>query len=269
MTKTKKSKKMLLAAVACTATLALSLSTLYTPLAVLAEESSDVTDSERTIYTTDYNTMEEAQAAAEKLTAEIASEGASLLKNENKALPLSGNAWISVFGVTEQGLEGSGASDNVDVTVSGALQDAGFNVNPTLKDYYGAHYATAGNNSSVGSGNSNIGKEDTTFNAQVKGSWKTYNDAAIVVFSRTGAEGSDALLRQGHLCRALDAGDGGNGILQQSQAVQRFCNRIPAFAGKLHRLCIHRLNLFERLSKFNFQRLHQTFTPSSRCLRCW
>ena len=92
MTKTKKSKKMLLAAVACTATLALSLSTLYTPLAVLAEESTAETKSERTIYTTDYNTMEEAQAAAEKLTAEIASEGASLLKNENKALPLSGNA---------------------------------------------------------------------------------------------------------------------------------------------------------------------------------
>lgn len=188
MTKTKKSKKMLLAAVACTATLAMCFSTLYVPATALAEEA----DPNRTIYTTDYNTMEEAQAAAEKLTAEIASEGAALLKNNNKALPLSGSAWISVFGVTEQGLEGSGASDNVDVTVSGALADAGFNVNPTLRSYYAAHYATAGNNSSIGSGNANIGKEDTTFNAQVKGSWKTYNDAAIVVFSRTGAEGSDA-----------------------------------------------------------------------------
>ena len=144
------------------------------------------------IYTTEYNTLAEAQAAAEVLTAEIAAEGSALLKNQNKALPLAGNAWISVFGVTEQGMEGNGASDNVDVTVSGALADAGFNVNPTLRAYYKANYAVAGNNSSVGSGNANIGNEDTTFNAQVINSFKTYNDAAIVVFSRTGAEGSDA-----------------------------------------------------------------------------
>ena len=144
------------------------------------------------VYTTDYNSMAEAQKAAETLTAEIAAEGSTLLKNENKALPLAGNAWISVFGVTEQGMEGNGASENVDVTLSGALADAGFNVNPALRSYYQANYAVAGNNSSVGSGNSNIGKEDTTFNAQVVNSFKIYNDAAIVVFSRTGAEGSDA-----------------------------------------------------------------------------
>ena len=144
------------------------------------------------IYTTDYNSMAEAQRAAEALTAEIAAEGSALLKNENKALPLAGNAWISVFGVTEQGLEGNGASEFVDVTLSGALADAGFNVNPALRAYYQANYAVAGNNSSVGSGNSNIGLEDTTFNAQVINSFKVYNDAAIVVFSRTGAEGSDA-----------------------------------------------------------------------------
>lgn len=144
------------------------------------------------LYTTEYNSMAEAQAAAEVLTAQIAAEGSALLKNENNALPLSGKAWISVFGVTEQGLEGNGASENVDVTVSGALADAGFNVNPTLRSYYQANYAVEGNNSSVGSGNSNIGAEDTTFNAQVLNSFKSYNDAAIVVFSRTGAEGSDA-----------------------------------------------------------------------------
>ena len=144
------------------------------------------------IYTTDYNTMTEAQKAAEILTGEIAAEGSALLKNQNDALPLAGNAWISVFGVTEQGLEGNGSSDNVDVTLSGALADAGFNVNPALRNYYKANYAVAGNNSSVGSGNSNIGNEDTTFNAQVINSFKVYNDAAVVVFSRTGAEGSDA-----------------------------------------------------------------------------
>ena len=56
------------------------------------------------VYTTDYNSMAEAQKAAETLTAEIAAEGSTLLKNENKALPLASNAWISVFGVTEQGM---------------------------------------------------------------------------------------------------------------------------------------------------------------------
>ncbi|MCF0228251.1 MAG: glycoside hydrolase family 3 C-terminal domain-containing protein, partial [Parasporobacterium sp.] len=149
-------------------------------------------DGEEKLYTTSYNTMEEAQAAAEKLTMEIASEGTVLLKNENTVLPMRNGAWISVFGVTELAMEGCGASDNVDVTVSGALANAGFNVNPTLKDYYKANYFVAANNSSVGSGNSNIGHEETIFNAQVINSFDSYNDAAVVVISRTGAEGSDA-----------------------------------------------------------------------------
>ena len=147
---------------------------------------------EKPLYTTEYNTMAEAKTAAERLTEEIVAEGAALLKNQNNALPISGRSWISVFGVTEQGLEGNGFSDNLDVTLSGALADSGFNVNPTLRNYYRVNYPFAGNNSPVGSGNSNIGKEDVTFNAQVINSFKSYNDAAIVVFSRTGSEGGDA-----------------------------------------------------------------------------
>ncbi len=138
-------------------------------------------------YYTDYGSFAEAKTAAEQLTRELAQEGDVLLKNDNKALPLSGREWVSVFGVRSDNLIGasdssgafSGSSSGSDSTVAAALEGAGFKVNPTLKNFYK-------------NDNSEIGEEQTVFNGSVKESFNLYNDVAFVVLSREGGEGSDA-----------------------------------------------------------------------------
>lgn len=137
-------------------------------------------------YFPDYDSLAEAKKAAEELTREIAQEGDVLLKNANKALPLKGNEWVSVFGVKADAMIGasdsSGAWSGNDAggyTLTSALENAGFKVNPTLREFYA-------NNSG------SIGKENTTFNGNVKSSFDLYNDVAIISLSREGGEGSDA-----------------------------------------------------------------------------
>ena len=156
---------------------------------VFASAAGDdaATASSLTKYYTDYNSMEDAKKAAEDLTRQIVGEGASLLKNSNEALPMSGSEWVSVFGVTSDNLVGasdsagafSSGSTGSDETLAAALEDAGFKVNPTLKSFYA-------------NDTSSIGAEVTDFPGTVDSSTKPYNDAAFIVLSRKGGEGSDA-----------------------------------------------------------------------------
>ena len=60
-----------------------------------------------TKYYADYDSLEETLSAAEQLTEDTAAEGDVLLKNQNKALPMRGNEWISVFGVSADSLIGA------------------------------------------------------------------------------------------------------------------------------------------------------------------
>lgn len=137
-------------------------------------------------YFNDYNTREEADAAANALNLELSEEGTVLMKNDG-LLPLTGKERISVFGVKQDNLVGgagntsvmgeasdTGASDGV----ADALIRAGFEVNPTLKAFYAAD-------------SSNIGNEVLSFTGAAKESMKMYDDVAVIVISRTGGEGSD------------------------------------------------------------------------------
>ncbi len=126
-------------------------------------------------YYTDFNTMADAQAAAAELAIQIAAEGDTLLKNANGALPLDSNTRVSIFGVGQDALAGSKASD---VQLAEALEDEGFRVNKALKDYY----ATVG---------TTFGTEELGFDKGVENSFGLYDDVAIVVLSRGGGEGSD------------------------------------------------------------------------------
>ena len=136
-------------------------------------------------YYTAYETEEEAVNAAVKLQRRIAGEGDVLLKNKDNALPLSSSAKISVFGGRQNNVLGVSKSSGGTSSGSGgiglcsALNEAGFDVNPTLENYY-QNNATS------------IGKENTDFTGRVESSLNFYNDAAIVMFSREGGEGSDA-----------------------------------------------------------------------------
>ncbi|MCD8308535.1 MAG: glycoside hydrolase family 3 C-terminal domain-containing protein, partial [Clostridia bacterium] len=146
----------------------------------LAEETSGG----NTKYATDFDSMDDAIEAAEQMTEDTAAEGDTLLKNRNNALPMKGNEYVSVLGVSADELIGAAATSGQSTasaggdTVADILSDAGFRVNPTLQNYYASQSAT-------------IGQEDTTFNSKVKSSFNLYNDAAVIVISRTGGEGSD------------------------------------------------------------------------------
>ena len=138
-------------------------------------------------YFNDYNSMDEALAAAEKLNLELSEEGDVLLKNDG-TLPLDGNERVSVFGVKQDNLLGAGTSSafagaaadsDGSITIAKSLQAAGFNVNPTLVNFYAAD-------------SSGIGNENLNFTGEAEASMEMYDDVAVIVFTREGGEGSDA-----------------------------------------------------------------------------
>ena len=135
----------------------------------------------------DYATHEEEQLANKELAIEIAAEGFTLLKNADNALPLRSEKKITVFGarstnyVHSGGGSGSGtpnANGIAQSTVKGALENAGFSVNPKTIQMYERENAS-----------SELGMEYYT--EAVTSTYKTYDDAALILFSRTGSEGGD------------------------------------------------------------------------------
>ena len=116
-----------LAAVALTAT---ATAGTMSSIAFAAENASNPTAK----FYSDYDSMDEAKSAAERLTEELASEGDVLLKNTNNALPMKGTEKVSVFGVTSDNLVGASDSSGAfgstatssQETVADALEEAGF-----------------------------------------------------------------------------------------------------------------------------------------------
>ena len=156
---------------------------------VLALAADAVTTGGVSKYYSDYDSLDDAKTAAERLTEELASEGDVLLKNKNNALPMAGDSKVSVFGVTSDNLVGASDSAGAfgssatssDEKVADALEEAGFIVNPTLKNFYAQDTSKHGNEVT-----------EDGFSGKAKQSMEVYNDAAVVVFSREGGEGSDA-----------------------------------------------------------------------------
>ena len=115
----------------------------------------------------------------------IVAEGAVLLKNEKNALPMKGGK-ISLFGI-----------DNKSGVLQKVLEDEGFTVNPTLAAFYAASSHSSGAGSlSAGNGSETGGwvideVPQSEYTADVKASYKDYNDAAVVVLIPSGAEGND------------------------------------------------------------------------------
>lgn len=132
-------------------------------------------------------------------------EGSVLLKNENNALPLSNEETrVTLFGhavaqpIYKNSSAGSkGYEGEYCIDLYTALTDAGFLINDTLYDAYvnsdtvrgsGATRAVAGEESEW-----SLGEEDISFyTEEIQQSWQDdYNDVAIVMFAREGAEGGE------------------------------------------------------------------------------
>ena len=129
-----------------------------------------------------------------------ASEGFVLLRNENGALPLSGSPRVTLFGVGSRdilyGGGGSGAVDTSTVpTLKSALENSGFEVNPTMWDFYATgpakdiHMDVA---DMAGTGRYVIHEASPDlFTAAQTGTFADYGDAAIVTIARSGSESAD------------------------------------------------------------------------------
>ena len=155
-------------------------------------------------YTSDFSSLQEVVAAESELNKQIGAEGFVLLKNEGSNLPFAGNIKnISVFGKNSvnpvySGSGSSGGTSGNTVSIIDSLVAAGFNVNPTLMAFYNDTEASGAVRPSMGFASYNYHSYFPTaetplssYTDAVKNSYAAYNDAAVIVFSRTGGEGTD------------------------------------------------------------------------------
>jgi len=155
-------------------------------------------------YYSDYSTIDEVIDAAGELNEELAEEGNTLLKNDG-SFPLSGKEYVSVFGVHSKNLLGGG-----DMIMGDALRNAGFHVNPTLEAWYNEQSggSVSSTFASVSGFDEEAGYNETNgeFNlsSSVGESVNLYNDLAVVVISRNGAEGADLPRKVGEKATAED-----------------------------------------------------------------
>ena len=151
----------------------------------------------------DFASDAERLEAGAEICYQVEAEGAALLMN-NGALPLAAGSKVStlstssvniVYGGTGSGNVDASKADNLKV----ALEKSGFEVNPTLWDFYltgeGAQYsrdADSGESAAL-MGSFKIGEAPwSVYTQEVKDSIAAYGDAVIVTISRIGGEGADA-----------------------------------------------------------------------------
>ena len=136
-------------------------------------------------FKSDYSSHEELVDHETEFSKQLVAEGIVLMRNQDNVLPLESSKKISLFGIGSakfvySGL-GSGAIDTSKTTsLKDALEAEGFQVNPDLYSVYEKSEAR-------------VGKEEdpSAYLDSVAHSVKEYNDAAIVVISRNGAEAQD------------------------------------------------------------------------------
>ena len=160
-------------------------------------------------YESDFASEADRTAKGAELVKQVEAEGASLLTNEDEALPLAKGSKVSLFSTSSVNIVyGGTGSANVDASkcdnLKTALEKEGFSVIQTLWDFYetgdAAEY-TRGNAGAVvqdsatasGYGSAEIVEAPwSLYSEDVLGSVEEYGDAAIVVLSRIGGEGADS-----------------------------------------------------------------------------
>lgn len=170
------------------------------------------TTADTTYFKSQFGAFDDAEAQAKAIAAALEQnvnemrEGAALLMNEGNALPLTDAVRISVFGhgAVDPAYQASSAGTKVKsgsingIDLKTALENQGFEVNETLWNGLLAGTAARGElRESWGgmtvavTGSAAGSEENKAFYSQYTSSFADYNDAAIVVFTREGAEGTD------------------------------------------------------------------------------
>lgn len=151
-------------------------------------------------FTSDYASDDEHEQALADMGTTILREGVTLLKNENGTLPLEATSKISVFGQDSvDSVYGGGGAGSIDTSKAQSLMDAfeqaGFDVNPTLTEFYttgaGKDYRKTSTDA-YGKGTFAVNEVPASaYTDDVEKSFASYNDAAIVVIGRSGSESQD------------------------------------------------------------------------------
>lgn len=141
---------------------------------------------------------EETKKTSEELGKQISEESIVLLKNEEGALPLSSDKKINVFGwgSTQSNYGGTG-SGSVDTTTATTflqgLQNAGFETNTELTDFYTDFQAERSKSDGMGAPDWTVPQPtiDEYDAANVFEQAKEFSDTALIVITRAGGEGAD------------------------------------------------------------------------------
>ncbi len=212
---------MLVATVLCSTTFRSILGT------VLGGKNPIMASGTEAIYTSDYDSKEEAKLAGDALNLEIAKEGFTLLVNNNDALPLEEQERkVSVFGKNSVDLvlSGSGSgkvNDEEAKTIFDGLADAGISYNPELVSFYESADSGKGRSDNPATADQSsaaptldIGETPiSSYPDSLIDSYKEYSDAAIVVISRIGGESFDLPRTQNTKAGGIE----GNHYLQLDQ----------------------------------------------------
>lgn len=156
------------------------------------------------VFAEDVKVSDETMASGRAIADQIASEGIVLLKNDDKALPLSAGTKLNLFGWSSvrplYGGTGSGDSDTSNaVSLIDGLKHAGFEVNEELCEFY-ENFRTERPVGTIrlreiGSKRGDFTVPEPTIaeyeNANIFEDAVAYSDTAVVVVSRTGGEGFD------------------------------------------------------------------------------
>ena len=161
-----------------------------------------ITADGQAVYEKEYEKKQDALKAANEFNVGVVEEGITLLKNEEKTLPLASGSKVTVFGKNSVNLVygGSGSSGGNNSgeknTLYESLESAGFEVNPTMKSFYESSSSGSGRsaNPAMGSIIAGFSTGETpisSYGTIQRNSYSDYSDAAIVVISRIGGEGFD------------------------------------------------------------------------------
>ncbi|MCD8040353.1 MAG: glycoside hydrolase family 3 C-terminal domain-containing protein [Clostridia bacterium] len=163
------------------------------------ETVDDGTEEDTEYYKATYTSSSALSADYAALCEEVEGEGIVLLKNDNNALPLDKGSKVSLFGqgAVNFNYNTTGSSSTGSTSSYATLKDAfeyndRMTVNPTLWSFYNSStYSSYGRSYST-SGYKVNEAPYSIYTDDVKSSYYTYNDAAIVVISRDSGEGSDS-----------------------------------------------------------------------------
>ncbi len=160
--------------------------------------NADSNEKVEDIYKSEFSSSRKLIREQSKYAETIQSEGSVLLINKDHALPQTTAKNITLFGTTSVDLlyGGSGAGSISTLgtpTLKEAFENYDFKVNSTVWDLYssgaGSSYRrSTGSSYKVGEAPASI------FTDEIKNTFSSYNDLAIVVIGRTGLEGGDLSL---------------------------------------------------------------------------